>query len=158
LSDEKRLNAVLLKAAELNDWRNKSSIGTKGIACAFYKTSYAAHVAEVIKKDGKIKLSKITAVLDCGQVINSIGVKAQMEGAMSDAISVSLKSNINIEYGIPQEINYDLHPVTRYSDMPDLVLHIIDSNEAQSGAGEPPFPSVPPAIAKAVFRLTGKEN
>lgn len=156
--DLNRLRGVLKKAAELAQWNNKSEENRAlGIACAFYKTSYAAHVVEVIKDENKIKIKKITAVLDCGKVINPLGVKAQMEGSIADAIMVALKSNITIENGRPQEINYDKHPVTRIQDMPELNLFIIESEEPPSGAGEPPFPSVIPAISNAVFRLTRKK-
>jgi len=158
--DMRRLRAVLVKAAELANWNqyNKTSNSAMGLACAFYKTSYAAHVVEVEKNNGRIKLKRITAVLDCGRVINPLGVKAQMEGSISDAITVSLKSNITIENGQPQEINFDTHPVTRLQDMPELQLNIMDSNEEPSGAGEPPFPSVAPAIANAIFRLNGNKT
>tara|TARA_R110002096_G_scaffold146369_2_gene304758 strand:+ start:246 stop:2411 length:2166 start_codon:yes stop_codon:yes gene_type:complete len=157
--DMKRLRAVLMKAAELSTWNksNRTSNSAMGLACAFYKTSYTAHVVEVENKDGKIKLKKITAVLDCGKIINPLGVRAQIEGSISDAITVALKSNITIENGQPQEINFDMHPVTRLQDMPELQLHVMDSNEDPSGAGEPPFPSVAPAIANAIFRLTGNK-
>lgn len=157
--DMKRLHSVLLKATELSGWKKsgKSPNSAMGLACAFYKTSYAAHVVEVEKIDGDIRLKKITAVLDCGKVINPLGVKAQMEGSISDAITVTLKSNITIENGQPQEVNFDTHPITRLKDMPDLQLHIVDSNEEPSGSGEPPFPSVAPAIANAIFRLTGNK-
>jgi len=158
ICDTQRLKNVLLKTAEIANWDNqKNKNSVLGIACAYYKTSYAAHIVEVENNNNKIRLKKIVAVLDCGKVINPLGVRAQMEGAISDAITVTLKSNITIEQGQPQEINFDTHPVIRISDMPELHLHIMDSDEPPSGAGEPPFPSVAPAIANAIFKLTGEK-
>ncbi len=153
--DLQRLKKVLLKAAKLSNWAKETPGIAKGIACTFYKTSYAAHVAEMSEKDGKIRLEKITAVLDCGRVINPDDVKAQMEGSISDAISVTLKSGISIQDGKPLETNFDTHQVTRITDMPDLELYVMESDDMPGGAGEPPFPSVAPAIANAYFRLTG---
>ncbi|TXN38302.1 xanthine dehydrogenase family protein molybdopterin-binding subunit [Flagellimonas hymeniacidonis] len=153
-----RLRNVLVKAAELSGWNDQNGKNSAlGIACTYFKKSYAAHVAEVIMKNNKVRLTKITSVLDCGKVVNPLGVRAQMEGSISDAIAVTLKSNITIQDGQPQELNFDAHDITRIQDMPELQLHIIDSNENPSGAGEPPFPSVPPAIANAVFTLTNKK-
>lgn len=156
--DLDRLRSVIKKAADLAGWEKPRRENTAlGIACAFYKTSYAAHVVEVIKIEDKIKINKITAVLDCGKVINPLGIKAQMEGSISDAITVCLKSMITIKNGMPQEINFDRYPVTRIQDMPEMELHVMDSEEDPSGAGEPPFPSAVPAIANAFYRLTGKK-
>lgn len=80
-----------------------------------------------------------------------------MEGSISDAITVSLKSNITIEHCQPREVNFDNHQVTRINDMPELQLHIMASDQPPSGAGEPPFPSVAPAISNAIYRLTGEK-
>ena len=155
--DVGRLRNVLIKAGELSGWpgRKNDPQRAQGIACTFFKTSYAAHVVEVSKVNNRIRIDKITAVLDCGRVLNPSGVKAQMEGAISDAITVTLKSNITIEHGRANELNFDSYKVTRIMDMPELHLHIMESQEESGGAGEPPFPSVPPAIAHAVHQLTG---
>ena len=158
VSDLYRLKAVLQKAAELAQWEKVRDENTKlGIACAFYKTSYAAHVVEAKKEGSDIKIFKVTSVLDCGKVVHPMGVKAQMEGAISDAITISLKSSISIKDGIPQELNFDSHPVTRIKDMPELNLFIMASNHPPSGACEPPFPSVATAIANALHSLTKKQ-
>jgi isoquinoline 1-oxidoreductase beta subunit len=35
-------------------------------------------------------------------------------------------------------------------------VDIVPSTEAPSGCGEPPVPVIAPAVAKALFRLTGR--
>jgi CO/xanthine dehydrogenase Mo-binding subunit len=151
---------VLLKAAELSNWKSQDSLGDNralGIACAIYKSSYAAHVAEVERlHSGNIRLLRITAVLDCGMAVNPIGIRAQMEGAVCDGITVATKGRITIVHGQPRELNFDSHPVARFADMPEIRMHIMDSTEPPASVGEPPFPSVIPAITSAVYRLTGE--
>lgn len=142
----------------MTDWKNQYQQGKGlGIACAFYKTSYAAHVAEVEIEDKKIRVKKVTAVLDCGKVINPSGAQAQIEGSISDAITVTLKTGVSIKEGKPTDTNFHTYQVTRIQDMPTLNIHLMDSDEAPSGAGEPPFPSTIPAITNAIYNLTGQK-
>lgn len=39
--------------------------------------------------------------------------------------------------------------------MPVIEVHVVDSGESPGGAGEPGTPPIAPAVANAVFQLTG---
>ncbi|WP_235297795.1 xanthine dehydrogenase family protein molybdopterin-binding subunit [Portibacter marinus] len=156
--DLTKLRRVINVAAEKAEWKEKYRPGAGiGIACAFYKTSYAAHVAEIEIQDDQYLVRKMTAVLDCGLVIHPAGVKAQIEGSISDAITVTLKTGVNIKNGKPVQTNFHSYGQARIVDMPEINIHIIESSDPPSGAGEPPFPSTIPAITNAIHNLTGEQ-
>ena len=58
--------------------------------------------------------------------------------------------------GEPTARNYDMYPILRPDQMPDVKVKIIESGAKMGGVGEPGLPSVPPAVVNAVSQLIGK--
>ncbi|HTQ81393.1 MAG TPA: xanthine dehydrogenase family protein molybdopterin-binding subunit, partial [Thermoanaerobaculia bacterium] len=54
------------------------------------------------------------------------------------------------------ESNFHDYRILRLHEMPAVEVHIIPSREKSGGAGEPGTPPIAPAVANAVFALTGK--
>ena len=151
-----RLLGVLELAAAKAGWGSALPKGrARGIACYPSFGSYAAHVAEVSVDDGAVRVHRIVAAVDCGMTVNPDTIEAQMEGSVVYALS-ALKHTINIERGRVVESNFHNFPMWRISEMPVVETHIVASNEAPGGVGEPGVPSVAPAVINAVFAATGK--
>jgi isoquinoline 1-oxidoreductase beta subunit len=55
-----------------------------------------------------------------------------------------------------QESNYHDYQVLRLHEMPQVEVHIVPSTERMGGAGEPGTAPIAPAVANAVFALTGQ--
>ena len=140
----------------LSSWSSPAAPGfAKGIA---RHTSFGSEVAEVVEAgivDGRIKVRKVWAVVDCGQVINPEVVKAQLEGGIIFGLSAALDQKISMRNGVPQELNYDTYPVIRMFESPDIEVEIMDSDAHPSGIGEPGLPPLAPAVASAIFRAHG---
>ena len=115
------------------------------------------YVAEVtVANDGGVKVDRVVCAIDCGQVINPDMVKAQVEGGIVFGLTAALFDEITIEGGQTQQSNFNNYPMMRIGDMPRVEVHIVPSHESPGGCGEPPVPSIAPAVANAIFAATGK--
>lgn len=151
----KRLANAISIVKEKSNWPNASkSNRALGVACMDYEGTTVAQVAEVSVSKNRFKIHKIFTVIDCGLVVNPLGVKSQVEGAIVWALS-ALKSQIHFKKGRVVEKNYKEYPVLRYADMPEVDTTIVDSERNPQGVGEPPVPCVMPAVLNAIVRAGG---
>ncbi len=155
-SDTKR---VLLKLKEVSHWDKPLPSGWgRGVAQYEFFAGLAAEVVEVSKKkDGSIKIEKVYAVIDLGTVVNPDTVRAQVEGAIVMGITAATKNGITFKGGKTEQSNFHDNPVLRINEMPKVEVHILAEGGTNiKGVGEPGLPPVAPALANAIFNLTGK--
>jgi isoquinoline 1-oxidoreductase beta subunit len=152
-----RLRGCLELAAAKAGWGTPLPSGrARGIACHFSFESYVTEVAEVSVERGRVRVHRVVAAADVGQVVNPDGVAAQVEGAIAYGLSAALKSAITIKDGAVEQANFDAYDVLRIDEMPAVEVHIVPSRERPTGIGEPGLPPVAAAVGNAVFALTGK--
>ena len=158
LPADSRYRGVLKLAAEKAGWGRKKLPAGHAYGVAVHKSfnSYVAEVAEVSLENGKIRVHRVVAAVDCGQVINPDGVHQQIESAVVYGLSAALHGAITLDKGRVMQSNFNDYPPLRYSEMPLVEVHLVESHEAPSGIGEPGLPPIAPAVANAVFKLTGK--
>ncbi len=156
LKHNPRLSNVLKIAAHHASW-NKKLPQHHGLGIAVNESfgSYVAHCAEVSVIKNKLKIHTITCAVDCGTIINPDIVKAQVEGAVAFALSALLYQEITFKDGEVQQSNFHDYPLLRMKDMPKVNVILVDSTEPPSGIGEPPVPTVGPAVANAIFDACG---
>lgn len=129
----------------------------RGVAIHESFQSIVGEVVEVSNDEaGDMTIHKVTCVVDCGRVINPDTLMAQMESGIIFGLSAALYGEITIENGRVVQENFPDYEMVRMAQAPDIVVHIIESGEALGGAGEPGTPPIAPALANAVFALTGK--
>jgi isoquinoline 1-oxidoreductase beta subunit len=153
-----RAARVLETAAKKADWGKPVPKGQgRGIAQHSCFGAYVAQVVElsVNEKDGGIKVNRVVAAIDCGPVVNPDTIKAQIEGAVTIALSTALKEEVKFSDGGVKSANFDDYKVIRMSDVPEIEVHIVDSKEKLGGIGEPGVPPTAPAVANAIFSATG---
>ena len=155
--DTGRLAGVLRLAAERAGWSRSPAAGqARGIAGHFTFGSYAAHVVEVSRDPaGGVHVDRIVAAVDCGQVVNLSGAEAQVQGGVLDGLSAALHGEITVQEGRVQQRNFDGYQLLRMREAPPVEAHFVGSAAPPSGLGEPPVPPVAPALANAIFALTG---
>ena len=112
------------------------------------------HVA--VAQDGQVTIPRVDVALDCGLVVNPDRVRAQFEGAVIMGISNTLYSNISIKEGRVEQGNFDDYLVARTDITPETYVHMVESDAAPGGVGEPGVPPIAPAICNAIFAATGK--
>jgi isoquinoline 1-oxidoreductase beta subunit len=157
LKNEPRHLGVLNLAAEKAGWGQPLPAGrARGIAVHFSFASWFAQVAEVSVNQGAIRVHRVVCAVDCGVAVNPEAIRAQVESAVAFGLSAALHSKLTFKDGRVQQSNFHDFPVLRLSEMPDVEVHIVSSSEKPGGIGEPGVPPVAPAVANAVFALTGK--
>lgn len=158
LEQDPRMAGVLKRAAEAGDWGRKLPEGrAQGIAVQYSFNTYVAQLVEVsLREDGLPRVHKVHCAVDCGVAINPDQVRAQMEGGVGFALAAALYGEITVEQGRAKQSNFHDYKVLRINEMPEVAVHIVDSDTAPTGVGEPGVPPLAPAVANAMYRLTGK--
>ena len=153
-----RYRGVLQLAADKAGWGKAKLAPGHGYGVAVHQSfdSYVAEVAEVSLEGGKIRVHKVVTAVDCGLVVNPDGVQQQIESAIVYGLSAALRGQITLQKGRVQQSNFNDYTPLRLSEMPVIEVHIVASEEAPTGIGEPGTPPIAPAVANAVFALTGK--
>jgi isoquinoline 1-oxidoreductase beta subunit len=156
--DHPRAQAVIKAVAEMANWKKKRPGRGLGIAFADYHDTLTAGVAEVSvdKASGKIKVHNYWIAVDPGLVIQPENSHAQIESAIVYALSGALSEELSMKGGAVQQSNFNDYHVLRMSDMPQLHIKIIATDNPPTGMGEVGVPTVAPAIGNAVAQLTGK--
>ncbi len=156
LPADSRPRRVLDAVARLAGWGTPLPPGVgRGLARHSSFGSEVAEVAEVEIVRGRIRVRKVHAVIDCGLAVNPDGVRAQVEGAIIFGLSAALDQQITLVDGAVQQANFDSFPTLRMHECPEIVVEIMSSTEAPTGAGEPGLPPIAPAVANAIFAATG---
>ena len=163
LAANPRLLRVLRRAAELSGWGQPPALApdgaktARGIALHPCFGSVIAHVAEVsIGTDQKIRVHRVVCVIDCGFPLNPNLIRQQMEGGIVFGLSAALQGEITVEKGQVQQSNFDKYAPLRMRECPVIETDIIASTEHPGGIGETGVPTIAPAVANAVFALTGQ--
>lgn len=158
LKDQPRHLAVLELAAEKAGWGTPLPRGrARGIALQKSFKSIVAEVAEVsVSDDGEVKVHKVTAVVDCGEVINSDTARQQVESGIIFGLTAALYGEITIDNGAVEQSNFPDYEMVRMADVPEIEVHFIESGAEIGGLGEPATPPISAAVSNAVFSITGK--
>lgn len=151
-----RYRRVLETVAEKTNWTGRSKKNTgRGIAVCERSGAVFAMVIEIERRNKEIFPTKITTVLDVGICINPDTVRAQTEGSIIMGLT-AVYNGLSIRNGAITETNFDTYPILKINQCPEITTYILDSDAPPNGAGESGLPTVAPAIANAIFDLTGK--
>jgi isoquinoline 1-oxidoreductase subunit beta len=156
--DHPRAGAVIKAVAEMSEFSRRREGRGLGIAFADYHDTFSAGVAEVSvdRQSGKIKVHNFWIAVDPGIVIQPDNVHAQLESGVIYGLSAALLEELSMKEGAVQQTNFNDYPVLRMSDVPPIHTRIVATNHKPTGMGEIGVVSVAPAIANAMFQLTGK--
>lgn len=157
LKNKPRHIACLKLAAEKAGWGTKLPEGrARGIAVhQMTGTTTVAQVAEVSLVDGKPHVHRVVAAIDCGLAVNPRSIAQQVEGAVIFGLSGTLFAEITLEDGHIVQSNYDDYEIVRFRNAPTVEVYIVPSTEPPSGVGQEAVPPIAPAVANALFSLTG---
>lgn len=162
--DAGRLRGVLEKVAATSKWKQKTKKKSSktqqslGIAAHRSFNSYTAVVAAVSKdKEGAVNVDEVWIAIDAGITLNPDRVRAQMEGSVINGMSYLFHGGVTHKDGAVEQNNFDGVGLVRMAAAPKKInVEILDTRKNPGGVGEPGLPPVAPAVANAIFALTGK--
>jgi isoquinoline 1-oxidoreductase beta subunit len=156
--DAERYAGVLKLVKEKSGWNNtENKKYSRGVAAYFCHASYAAHVVDVVQKDGKPFIERVFSAVDCGVVINPDAAINMVQGAVVDGIGNALYGGLTLKDGVPEQNNFNRYRMIRFRDAPKKIdVSFVENNIDPTGLGEPPFPPVFAAVANALYKSMGK--
>ena len=127
----------------------------RGLAMHESFGSIIAEVAEIsVNEDEEIRVHKVTCAVDCGTAINPLGIEAQMQGAIAFGLAAVLYSELTLKDGRVEQSNFHDYRVLRIPDMPEVTVHVLQSDAKMGGIGEPATAPISAAVANAVHAVT----
>ncbi len=153
-----RALATLDLAATQAGWGRPLPPGSgRGIAHhATWEVSPTTMVVEVVVAGDQIQVTRVICAIDCGILIHPGGVVAQIEGAVAFGLSACLLGGVTVTGGGVAETNFGDRPILAFDGMPEVEVHLVASGEPPTGVGEAGVPPLAPAVANAVFAVTGR--
>jgi isoquinoline 1-oxidoreductase beta subunit len=158
ISDGKpRVQTLLRVVADMSDWKRKRDGMALGVAFQEKEDTVAAGVAEVSvdRASGKIKVHNFWSAIDAGLAVQPRNLAAQTEGGIVWGLGHVLREKITIKDGRVQQTNYTDYQVARMSDVPNIEVKVISTDNPPTGAGEDGVPLVAGAVGNAIATLTG---
>ena len=135
LEDKPRMRRVVQRAGELMAAMEVPEGHHLGFASHSSFFTDVAEIAEVSVTDGKIRVHKVTCVVDCGTAVNPDTVRAQLEGGVMFALTATLYGEIDLDRGAVVQSNFHDYPILRMDEAPAIEIEIIDSGTAPTGIG-----------------------
>ena len=159
-ADAAKLHRVLdLMDEKSAAWRTKSPQGhALGVSCHECFGTGVACAVDVSIENGRPKIHRVTIAIDPGTAVNPLTIESQCQAGVAFGLTqLMAKGAITLKDGRVEQRNFDGYTPPYIVDAPVTVdVHIVPSTEAPTGCGEPPVPVISPAVANALFRLTGK--
>lgn len=152
-----RYAGVIELVRSKSNWGNTMPNVSRGVSAYFCHNSYVAHVIDLVMENGKPRVQKVYAAVDCGILVNPLAATNLVEGGSVDGIGHALYSRMTFTNGKPDQNNFDKYQLIRHSQAPrEIEVHFVKNEIDPTGLGEPPFPPVMGALANALYKATGK--
>ncbi|NKX71108.1 molybdopterin-dependent oxidoreductase [Rhodobacteraceae bacterium R_SAG1] len=148
---------VLETVRDMSGWTGKTADGIgRGVALAYSFGTPVAQVIEVADQDGQIRMTNAWIAADLGRVIDPQNTRAQMFGGMVYGLSAACFGEITFQGGAVEQQNFPDYDALRMHTMPKVEVALLENQPHMGGAGEPGTPPAAPALANAIFDLTGR--
>ncbi|MEM5425853.1 xanthine dehydrogenase family protein molybdopterin-binding subunit [Paraburkholderia ferrariae] len=156
--EHKRHAYVLRTLMDFSRWQCRpTGDGTTARGLAMHEAfgSVVAQVAEVQKSGDSFRVTRVYCVIDCGVAINPNLVEQQMESGIIFGLSAALQQRISIVNGQVQQKYFSDFPLVNMSNCPEIHTKVLQCGTEPQGVGEAGTPPIAPAVANALFALTG---
>jgi isoquinoline 1-oxidoreductase beta subunit len=152
-----RMQHLLREVAAMSDWTRKREGTALGVATMVKDDTLSAGVTEVSvdRASGKIKVHNVWVAIDAGIAVQPRNLAAQTEGSIVYGLGHVLREKIVIKDGRVLQSNYTDYQVTRMSDVPNIEVKVVSTDNAPTGAGEDGLPVLACAVSNAIATLTG---
>ncbi|WP_432207217.1 molybdopterin cofactor-binding domain-containing protein [Hymenobacter defluvii] len=156
--DADRYAEVLKLVRDKSGWNQAENRKySRGVAAYFCHNSYAAHVVDMVMRDGQPYVERVFSAIDCGIVINPDAAVNMVQGAVVDGIGNAFYGGLTLKNGAVEQTNFYNYRLIRMHEAPKKIdVHFVQNGIDPTGLGEPPFPPVFGAVANALYKAAGK--
>ena len=120
-------------------------------------TLVALAAEATVLENGSVKVNKIVAVVDCGNLVNPLTAEQQVRGSILFGLTAALNGKLTVENGRILEDNFDTYEIVGMKDAPEIDVHFVPAVDNRwGGLGEAATPVVAPAICNALYKITGR--
>jgi isoquinoline 1-oxidoreductase beta subunit len=155
LVGQTRLARCLTGVANMAGWDGGVDGSSKGLACHSMRGSHIAVIASARTGETGVRVDRISAMVDCGRLINPDLARQQIEGGIIFGLAQALGASTDFENGLPTVRRLREIDLPTLAEVPEIVVEFIRSDEAPGGVTELGVPAVAPAIANALFSAAG---
>jgi isoquinoline 1-oxidoreductase beta subunit len=154
---DERERAVLERLKVASNWGHPATPGSaQGVAIVNSFGSIVGQVVEIrVDDDLRVKIDRVTSVVDCGLLINPSAAEAQIQGSVIFGLTAALFGEITLKEGQIEQQNFPSYDMLRMANTPRQAVHFLASDHPPGGLGEPGVPAAAPALANAIFAATG---
>ena len=148
---------VLQALHQHSNWASPLPPGqARGVAFCYSFGSAVAQVVELRQDQAGIAITRVTIVADLGLVLDPQIARNQLIGGCLQGLSAAMGEEITFAGGAAQQENFDSYILMRHAAAPDVEVHLLENLPRLGGVGEPGLPPAAPALANALFALTGQ--
>ncbi len=149
---------VLEKVGEMSNWDSPLMGPNKGRGVAFCLSFGVptAIVTEVTNTEAGIKIDKVYAVVDVGDVLDPVNLEAQVFGGVIFGMAHAMNCETTFENYAAQQNNYHAFEGMRLYQVPDIEVVALSNAQKIRGIGEPGVPPAAPSLGNAIFAATGQ--
>ncbi len=149
--------AVIERVAQMAGWTGRTPKGIgRGVA---FTASFGAPTAEIVEvresPDG-IRITQVWAATDVGLALDPRNIRAQVMSGVIYGLSAAVMGEITFSGGEVEQQNFPDYDALRMSNAPDIAVSVLENQNVLGGIGEPGTPPAAPALANALFDLTGR--
>jgi isoquinoline 1-oxidoreductase beta subunit len=156
LERDVRARGVLVRATERAGWKEPKEGIARGLAfCRAYGSDVAC-VAEVSGTLDALTIERLVLVADVGIALDPSLVTDQLVSGAVFGLGAAMHQAVSFSDGVPNETNFDTFELLRLSGCPVIDTEVLQTGDTPGGVGELAVPVIAPALANAIFALTGE--
>ena len=149
---------VLEAVREMSGWPDKPEGTGRGVAMCFSFGTPVACVLEVAESADGIRIPRAWMAADVGVALDPGIIDQQLVGGLVYGLSAAMMGEITFSGGMADQENFYDYDALRLPQMPQVETRILETQRWISGIGEPGTPPAAPALANALFDLTGTRH
>lgn len=148
---------VVEKVAEMARWEGSTASGVgRGIAFTYSFGAPTAEIVEVRDSPEGIRITNVWAATDVGVALDPRNIRGQIMSGVIYGLSAAVMGEITFADGMVEQQNFPDYDALRMNNAPAISVEVLENKKRLCGIGEPGTPPAMPALANAVFDLTGK--
>ncbi|EZP71691.1 Aldehyde oxidase [Sphingomonas paucimobilis] len=156
LGGNPRLAHCLTTVGAMGGWQGGIEGSGQGLAAHQMDGAYAAVMVDAAISGGKLSVSRIIAAVDGGDQINPDIARQQVESGLVYGLALAMGASVPYAKAMPRRAIMGRMGLPRLADIGEISVELVRSSAPPAELTEAGAPLVAPAIANALFTVTGQ--